>query len=145
MKDHGEDLQAQRERAEERQHLPATERQVAAITDFIRQDNARTLRRDRPYSGQPQTFQGERGRFLVNELQGVTVRDIADAIARGFIAASGVPQALELDHEHYTFADVYSAAAPFQHIDPLAVVQNACIVLEKMLGVYPNLGGRVKL
>jgi hypothetical protein len=70
--------------------------------------------RDRPYLGQAHTDEGERGKTLV---KGLTMRDVSDCIRRGFALAT-------TEHDS---------------VDPVAVAQNACCEIEKMMGIFPNL------
>lgn len=78
---------------------------------------------DRPYVGQPQTNEGDRGKV---EVKGVTFRDIYDCIALAFGRSSGL-----LDDEWMT-KSIYEL--PTERSDPIAVCQNACVLLrERML------------
>ena len=87
--------------------------------------------RDRPYDGQPQTDQGERGR---QEVHGVTMRDICDCFVIGAFDAGGFDLRVA-DKSKYdgTIHDL-----PWDRMDPLAVIQNATCELEKRMGIYPN-------
>lgn len=73
--------------------------------------------RERPYLGQPHTGWGERGRTKV---EGLTMRDIGDCIARGFAEAVR-------ENDKWTFNET-------------CVVQNAMCNIEKMMGIFPNVG-----
>jgi hypothetical protein len=81
-----------------------------------RGDVAMQSHRERPYSGQWHTEFGARGKTLV---AGLTMRDVADCIARG------LGQTLK-SGATWTF-------------DEHAMVINAGINIEKMMGIYPNL------
>lgn len=70
--------------------------------------------KDRPYDGQPWTADGTRGRAPV---EGVTMRDVADCIARGAALAGD------------SIRD--------------AVIQSALCEIEKMMGTFPNVPGGV--
>lgn len=87
-----------------------------------------SLDRKRPYDGQPHTSQGERGKKSV---EGLTMRDIADCIVRGFLTCGGIERKLPI-HD-----DIYSI--DLSNIDPGAVIQNAMCNVEKMMGIYPNI------
>ena len=89
---------------------------------------AYSMDRDRPYDGQSHTGSGQRGKTLVG---GLTMRDVADCIVKGFLACGGI------DRERPIYDDVYSI--DLSDIDPIAVVQNAMWEIEKMMGIYPNL------
>ncbi len=80
-----------------------------------RGDVAFQAHRERPYLGQAQTVHGERGKCLV---KGVSMRDVADCIARGFAEALAPGDGWDFD----------------QH----AMVQNAMANVEKAMGIYPN-------
>ncbi|MFA5396271.1 MAG: hypothetical protein WC346_09720 [Methanogenium sp.] len=77
--------------------------------------------RDRPYHGQPHTFQGEYGKTVVS---GLTIRDICDCFAKGLLEASGQPELQDAAEKNiWTYDDLY-------HIDgcnynPIAAIQNA--------------------
>ena len=83
-----------------------------------RGDVAMTAHRERPYLGQAHTTHGERGK---TEVKGITMRDVADCIARGF-AQSLCPG------DKWDF-------------DEGAIVKNAMCNVEKMMGIYPNVPG----
>ena len=81
-----------------------------------RTDLAMQTHRERPYLGQSHTLHGSRGK---TEVRGITMRDVADCIARG------LAQSLMLG-DKYDF-------------DAQAMVQNALINIEKIMGIYPNI------
>lgn len=81
-----------------------------------RGDDAMQAHRERPYLGQPHTNFGARGQ---HEVHGVTMRDVADCIARGFAQSLA-------DGDKWDF-------------DEHAVAQNAMCNVEKMMGIYPNI------
>ena len=87
-----------------------------------------SLDRNRPYDGQPQTDQGERGKQII---KGLSMRDVADCIVLGFLDAAGI------DREWPIHDDIYTIC--LDNIDPGAVIQNAMCHVEKMMGIYPNL------
>jgi hypothetical protein len=107
--------------------------------------------RDRPYNGQPHTDQGERGKTLV---AGLTMRDIADCIVQGLLAASPNSEiqnkTVEISDDPdigkgtkyaskntWGYQDVYNIG----DVDPLAAVQNAMCFVEHMMGIFPNVPG----
>lgn len=80
-----------------------------------RGDKAMMAHRERPYLGQLHTDHGERGK---TEVKGLTMRDIADCIARGFAQAVR-------PEDKWTFSEE-------------AMVQCAMVNVEKMMGIFPN-------
>lgn len=101
--------------------------------------NDHNMRRDRPYSGQPHTDTGERGR---TEIRGITFRDLRDAYIRAvFLSAS------HLNHAAYEEArkgegavlcenDLYSL--DWDKLDPVAICQNLGCEVERLMGIFPN-------
>lgn len=87
---------------------------------------AARIDRDRPYDGQPQTDDGERGKTLV---EGLTFRDIQDCFIRGCYEASGLP----IEKWPGTVYDL-----PWKDMDIIAVAQNMSCNMEKYMGIYPN-------
>jgi hypothetical protein len=84
------------------------------------------LGRDRPYNGQPHTDEGVRG---ATEVRGLTMRDVKDCFVIGAFESSGLP------------ADEYPPniyGLDWNHLDPMAVVQNMLCNVEKRMGIYPN-------
>ena len=92
--------------------------------------SALSLERGRPYDGQAHTDNGERGKELVH---GLTMRDIADCIVRGFLDAAGI------ERQHPIHDDIYNI--DLENIDPGAVIQNATCWIEKYMGIFPNVPG----
>ena len=90
-------------------------------------DSAFRMDRNRPYNGQPHTDSGERGK---TEIKGITMRDMSDCIVKGFLLAAGLPI------EKCIHDDIYKID---MDIDPGAVIQNALVEAEKMMGIYPNI------
>lgn len=96
------------------------------------------MRRDRPYSGQPHTDTGVRGK---TEIKGITFRDLRDAYIRAYCLSCGVD-----NPAHYAEAEKGENAALCENdifalkgdVDPMAVVQNLCCEIEKLMGIYPN-------
>lgn len=94
----------------------------------VQGSTAYSMDKNRPYDGQDHTDQGERGKTIV---QGLTMRDIADCIVKGFLACGGVHR------ENPIYDDVYGFN--LDDIDPIAVVKNATCNIEKLMGIYPNI------
>ena len=84
------------------------------------------LDRDRPYDGQPHTYQGERGKQLV---EGLTTRDIVDCYLRACYDSSGLP----IEQWPGRIYDL-----PWDDMDPIAIAQNLTCNIEKYMGIYPN-------
>ena len=93
----------------------------------IQGDSAFRMDRERPYNGQMHTDQGERGKTLV---EGLTMRDIADCMVRGFLDAGGI------DTENPIRDDIYKIDET--KLDPGAVIQCSMCWIEKYMGIYPN-------
>ena len=89
---------------------------------------AYSMERDRPYDGQAHTDSGLRGKA---EVKGLTIRDIADCIVRGFLDSSGMER-----RDNPIWDDVYKIT---NDLDYIAVVQNATCWIEKYMGIYPNI------
>lgn len=119
---------------------------LSAMIDAL--EGPKSMKRDRPYSGQPHTSTGERGK---TEIKGITFRDLRDAYIRAYIMSHerSVPGML-VDQEpnarlkeqaelgvnaQLNGNDVYDLKGS---VDPMAVVQNLAIELEKLMGIYPN-------
>jgi len=84
----------------------------------------------RPFNGQPHTYQGERGKTLV---VGLRFRDVCDCFVIGWLQAAGRSQLAESGNA--TYNDVYECG---EDIDPIAVMQNMSVEMEKRMGIYPN-------
>ena len=98
------------------------------------------MKRDRPYSGQSHTDQGERGSTIV---KGLTVRDIVDCYIRGVILSGGesVPdekykEALKGEDADLCGNDLFGF--DMDKLDPIAISQNMTCEIEKMMGIFPN-------
>lgn len=102
----------------------------------------KSMRRNRPYSGQPHTDEGERGR---QEVFGVTMRDLRDCLLRAFFLSA-----------HHIKPDLYEEANLGEYgrlsqndlygwnlddLDPYAIVQNFGCEVERAMGIYPNVPG----
>lgn len=100
---------------------------------------------DRPFTGQPHTDAGERGK---TEVKGIRFRDLADCIVQAFVDAASldcederVGEELRKRAEDGTlnYNDVYKL--DLSKMDPLALMQNVCCRVEMRMGIYPNVPG----
>lgn len=100
--------------------------------------NEHNMRRDRPYNGQPHTNAGERG---ATEIKGITFRDLRDAYIRARCLSAGVDNPAQYHEANkgedavLCENDVYALKGG---VDEMAVCQNLCIEIEKLMGIYPN-------
>jgi len=98
------------------------------------------MNRNRLYIGQPHTTHGERGK---TEIKGITFRDLSDCFIRAcFLSAfdqneAGYNEANKGENGVLTENDLYSLN--FNRIDIVAVRQNLCCQIERMMGIYPNI------
>lgn len=98
-----------------------------------------SMRRDRPYNGQPHTDTGTRG---ATEVSGITFRDLRDCFIRAaFLSAydqrpAHYEQALRGEYATLCENDLY--ALDWNKLDPMAVVQNLYCEVERLMGIYPN-------
>lgn len=76
---------------------------------------------------QPHTFRGSRGDTPLATGKTLTYHDVYQAVLIGLNRSSEKPD----DN------DVYNLDLP--DIDPVAVAQNTCVVLEERAGIYPNI------
>ncbi|SOY56805.1 hypothetical protein [Cupriavidus taiwanensis] len=122
--------------------------QLAGILDEVCGTHDHSMSRNRPYSGQPHTVTGERGS---TEIRGITFRDLRDCFLRAFVQShsvyrDGTIEPLQPNHALSNEAskgeracicegDIYALKGDF---DPIAVVQNLCCEVEKLMRIYPN-------
>lgn len=101
--------------------------------------NDHNMERSRPYTGQPHTDTGERGR---TEVKGITFRDLRDCMVRAFFLAAG-----HIDYARYQEATKGEMAAlcdndlfelDLNQLDPVAVIQNFTCEVERIMGIFPN-------
>jgi hypothetical protein len=113
-----------------------------------------SMDRNRPYTGQPWTGTGERGK---TEIKGITFRDLRDAFIRAFIISHPVYQRgtmiplqpnydLSLEAQAGTEAklngnDLFRLV---DDCDPIAVAQNLSCEIEKLMGIFPNINKPVE-
>lgn len=97
---------------------------------------------DRPFTGQPHTDNGGRGK---TEVTGIRFRDLADCVVKAWIDAASHTIEDEVlrdelirraDDGTLNYNDVYKLECG--GIDPLALMQNVCCRVEKAMGIYPN-------
>jgi hypothetical protein len=96
---------------------------------------------NRPFTGQPHTDQGERGK---TEVRGLRFRDLADCIAKAWIDAAGHTVEGKIEKElrdraedgTLNYNDLYRLQCG--NIDPVALIQCVCVRVEKIMGIYPN-------
>ena len=98
---------------------------------------------DRPFTGQPHTENGERGK---TEIKGLRFRDLADCIVKAWIDAGSVTIENEASAEELrkraedgtlNYNDVYNIECG--EIDPLALMQCIIVRVEKAMKIYPNI------
>lgn len=103
------------------------------------------MRRNRPYSGRPHTITGMRGS---EEIKGITFRDLRDCYIRAIFLSTGgqrisgintrpfYEEALKGEAGVLAENDLYGWS--HDELDPMAVVQNLCCEIEKIMGIFPN-------
>lgn len=110
--------------------------------------NEHNMRRDRPYNGQAHTSTGIRGS---TEIEGITFRDLRDCFIRAYIRSHSVYKDGTLERIEPNSAlsdeadkgenavicenDIYNIVGTS---DPMAVCQNLCCEVERVMGIYPN-------
>lgn len=96
----------------------------------------------RPFTGQPHTVQGTRGK---TKIEGITFRDLADCVAKAFVDSSACllkdekfADELRLRAEDGTlnYNDLF--LLPDAGMDPVALIQNISVRVEKTMGIFPN-------
>lgn len=101
--------------------------------------NDHNMERNRPYTGQPHTDTGERGR---TEVKGVTFRDLRDCFIRAFFLSAGhvnpmlYEEALKGERAALCDNDLYTL--DLNKLDPVAVIQNFGCEVERIMGIFPN-------
>ena len=111
----------------------AVKRVVKAIDDGVYALSDHGIDPHRPYDGQPHTDQGERGKTLVS---GLTYRDVADCFVRGWLYSSDKGHSVAETGE-LTYNDIYELGGECE-VDPLAVMKNMLVEMERRQGIYPN-------
>lgn len=122
--------------------------EFARMLDQIEHDlgfNDHSMRRDRPYCGQPHTASGERGR---TEIKGVTFRDLRDCFIRAVMLSTGAEvigdknmrpyyeEATKGENAALCENDLYGF--DLNKLDPMAIFQNLSCEVERVMGIYPN-------
>lgn len=100
---------------------------------------------NRPFTGQPHTDSGERGK---TEVKGIRFRDLADCVVQAFVDCTSsdledeqLAEELRSRAEDGTlnYNDVYKLDT--SRMDPLALVQNVTCRVERRMGIFPNVPG----
>ena len=95
-----------------------------------------TTDKNRPFSGQAHTHQGERGK---TEVKGIRFRDLADCAVRAFVVScetAGGELRKRCDDGTLNHNDLFTF--DMEDMDPLAFIQNLCCEVEKAMGIFPN-------
>lgn len=129
--------------------MPTEDNEIGDLGEIIRRLGDELTNPERPFTGQPYTYSGERGK---TEVKGILFRDLADCIVCAFVDAAAFSiEDEEKRDEMYRRADdgtlnwndVYDL--DFSDVDPIAIVQNACCRVEKAMGIFPNIPGLTEL
>lgn len=111
----------------------------------IRELGDHTTDPSRPFTGQPHTANGERGK---TEVKGIRFRDLADCVVKAWVDACPPPGG-DYDNPHYqelqrraddgtlNWNDLYEL--DISEMDPIALVKNVSCRVEKAMGIWPNL------
>ena len=107
-----------------------------------------SMRRDRPYNGQPHTSTGVRG---ATEIKGITFRDLRDCFIRAYALshityesgslariqpnAALADEASKGEDAAMCENDLYTLQGD---MDPMAFCQNLACEVEKAMGIFPN-------
>lgn len=114
-----------------------------AFDDFGMNDH--NMERSRPYTGQPHTDTGERGR---TEVKGITFRDLRDCYIRAVFLSTGAmvisgkdmrpfyEEACKGEKAALCENDLYGW--DLNQLDPVAVAQNLSCEVERIMGIFPN-------
>lgn len=107
--------------------------------------NDHSMRRDRPYNGQPHTDTGARG---ATEVKGITFRDLRDCFIRAVLLSTGAgiidgkrmrplyEEACKGQDAALCENDLYGFN--LDKLDPMAICQNLSCEVERLMGIYPN-------
>lgn len=113
-----------------------------------------SMRRDRPYNGQPHTHMGLRGS---TEVSGITFRDLRDCFIRAVLISTGgqhyptddpsirckmaalYDEALKGENATLCEDDLYGF--DLDRLDPIAIMQNMNCEVERAMGIFPNVPG----
>jgi hypothetical protein len=101
--------------------------------------NDQNMERCRPYTGQPHTDTGERGR---TEVKGITFRDLRDAYVRAVFLSAYHIAPLKYEEankgERAALCDNDLYELDWNQLDPVAICQNLTCEVERIMGIYPN-------
>ena len=89
------------------------------------------INRNRPYSEQPWTSDGERGQTMV---EGLTMRDIRDCLILAFYSSAPIQETPSRSVEDLPLSDMSLEA----------ISQNLCCWLERYMGIFPNVPERFR-
>lgn len=104
-----------------------------------------SMRRDRPYNGQPHTQTGDRG---ATEIKGITFRDLRDCFIRAVLLSTGADvidgvnmrpryeEAEKGENAALCENDIYGFN--LDQLDPMAICHNLSLEVERAMGIYPN-------
>lgn len=97
------------------------------------------MRRDRAYSGQPHTDEGERGKA---EVHGITFRDLRDCFIRAVLLSAGHVAPAKYEEATKGELALLSANDMFgfnlDDLNPIAIGHNLACEVERAMGIYPN-------
>ncbi|MBW2636827.1 MAG: hypothetical protein JRC86_04785 [Deltaproteobacteria bacterium] len=112
--------------------------QLREFIEDVTGSNKMSMLRSRPYDGQPHTTTGIRGS---EEIKGITFRDLRDCYIRATMQSVGpdypglYAESEKGEHANLCEGDLYGLDC---NIDPIAICQNMCCEIEKLMGIYPN-------
>lgn len=134
---------------------------LASVMDRIGESmgwHDHNMNRDRPYSGQAHTDEGERGK---TEVKGITFRDLRDCFIRAVILSTGgsnyqprTGNSIEDNKIKSRIESLYREAEKgdraalcsddlygwdLDKIDPMAIAQNLSCEVERIMGIFPNI------
>ena len=108
----------------------------SGLADLFESMNDHTTCPDRPFTSQPHSWNGERGK---TEVRGIRFRDLDDCLVKALVdSAPDVSDELRSRANDGTlnWNDLYDL--DFSDVDPIAIVQNLGCRVEKVMGIYPN-------
>lgn len=122
----------------------------ARLWDQIEQDmgwHDANMERSRPYTGQVHTNTGVRG---ATEIRGITFRDLRDCYIRAVCLSMGANDPANMPYYNEALKGEKAALCEndlFElsgEADPVAVCQNLCCEVERIMGIYPNVPSLTK-
>lgn len=96
----------------------------------------RSMLRARPYTGQPHTVTGVRG---ASEIYGITFRDLRDCFFRAVCQAHPLSKRDGHLGEYACISQEDIHDLPVGQLSLVAAMQNLCVEVEKLMGIYPNI------